>query len=104
MDKDYFSNELSKLITGYIDAQINIEMDNREVSNEMGKEERLKRLCRSGNFQMAIFEILDNPIFDTSIEELGNMNNTRHFYEILYLNISKLYEELKMMASDECYE
>jgi len=106
MNKESFSYELTKLVQGYIDDELNRrEFDDNPYHHDDqfdGHDERItliQEYAKHRKFVQGIEMILENPLFEIDKEEFMNNNHDNLYTRHVYLNIQMLYEELKALGS-----
>lgn len=103
MNKDSFSFELSRLITGYIDDHLENEREFRD--NPYHRDKHYENLddpltiiegyVDQNRIDCAIDIVLENPLFEVERDEIVAHSNDKEYARHIYLNIGKIYEELK---------
>lgn len=101
MNQDRFGQELSRLITGYIDSRMDVD-ENFRVEKERVKQSRLIAMLEADMRSAAVQEILGSELFQLTKKEILENIGNEAFIDCLYLNISNLYEELNILADYEC--
>lgn len=99
MNKDSFSYELSRLITGYIDDHLENEREFRDNpyhhKNLDDPLAIIENYVDQDRIDCAIDIVLENPLFEVERDEIAAHSNDKEYARHIYLNIGKIYEELK---------
>jgi hypothetical protein len=96
MNEQEFAEQIASVVTQYIQGKF----EDYQERDEVGKADlnRIRALRDSRNYKLALLEILENPIFELSPTEVPENAKNLDFCDCLYLNISKLYDELKTLS------